>query len=190
MKALKQRPHLSRVLAVTLLLSFAFATIIVGIVPLQKELSEKQDQILRLRDQIGRFESAVSEGNTPHQTYSPQQPEVWSGRSNAIIAAQLQEILQRSASINNIAIASILPISGKVIDGFETIGLRLEGDGEIGAVRDFLSSLEVHRPYIFLSAVELRPKPTYGYQNPNELLPLTVRIDLYIASESEEPNNA
>ncbi len=182
---------LSKVSAVGLLLILVVAFLFGVLAPLKQEISEKKDQIDRLRHQKGRFEQALSQAgvihdNTAHAVTS----EVWSGKSKAIIAAKLQELVQHQASVNEVAIGSILPINGQSIEGYESIGLRVECNGEIGGVRDLLRFLENHHPYIFLSSVELRPKPAYGYKNPKEILPLSMRLDLYIAVELGEEKNA
>lgn len=142
-------------------------------------------EIEAVRMQMGRVEAILkSGGDVPVAgDFSGQS---WEGQSRSIVAARLQEFVQARARDNGVAVISISPLQQRPFERFETIGLRVEAEGEIGAIRDLIAQIENARPFVFIVGTDLRKQQIFGERQPGQRLPLAARLDLFAPVSVEE----
>lgn len=180
-------PLANRVAALGLLAGLIWATIALVALPAIEHYADGDEAILDARRQLGRIQSVFS-GGQQVASAEPQdfEGQSWAGKSQSIIAAKLQEFLQTRARANDVGVISISPLQTRPFEKFKTIGLRIECEGEVAAIRDLIGELENNTPFIFINGTEMRRQPIFGERQPGQRLPLSVRLDIYAPTEGEE----
>ncbi len=176
-------PKLSRLLAFSLLFFLLWSAVAHMAVPAYEAFAQVKQEINQKRIHLGRIEGAIAfERQTLNDLNVEFENQKWIGKSAPIISAELQGFVQQTAQKNTVRILSITPMRTRPYSEFDTIGLRIELEGGIKAVRDVISELENHQPFIFLNAVDMRPQQSFRGNNGQawQSLPLVSRLDVYV----------
>lgn len=185
-------PHLgaisSRAAALALLAALLWTVATFLILPAYTGYRTLGEDILDTRQQLGRVRTImkgdrIGDNNLPADAFQGQS---WSGKSEAIIAAKLQAFIQVRASAHRASVISISPLQGPAFEKFPTIGLRIECEGEIGAIRDLIADLENNTPFIFITGLDMRKQLIFGERQPGQRLPLSARLDVQVPLKIEE----
>ncbi len=95
------------------------------------------------------------------------------------MAAKVQAFLQDEARQHGVSVISISPLETGSFEDFDVIDLRVECEGEIGAVRDLIGAMENTEPFLFLTGTDLRRQQIFGTRRPDQKLPLAARLDVF-----------
>ncbi|PTW61057.1 type II secretion system (T2SS) protein M subtype b [Breoghania corrubedonensis] len=146
--------------------------------PVLERYRQLGSELIDVRAQMGRIDAILSSSNeTP--TASDSSGQSWRGQSRSIVAAKVQEFLQGQARRHAVSVISISPLERRPFEHFEVLGLRIECEGEIGAVRDLIGAMENAKPFLFITGVDLRRQQIFGTRRPDQKLPLAARMDVY-----------
>ena len=138
-----------------------------------------------IRMQMGRIEAILSSSPaTP--TAGDSSGQSWRGQGRSIVAAKVQEFLQAQARHHGVNVISISPLQRRPFEHFEAIGLRIECEGEIGAIRDLIGAMESAQPFLFITGTDLRRQQIFGARRPDQKLPLAARLDVYAPFVQED----
>ncbi|WP_162901236.1 type II secretion system protein GspM [Breoghania sp. L-A4] len=170
-----------RVAALALLAGLVASLILFIAIPAYDSYAALGAQIETARVNLGRFQAIIS-GQAPAASMDSGEWEgqAWDGQSESIVAANVQAFIQTQARDNNVSVISVSPLQARPFEKFRTIGLRIECEGEIGAVRDLIGALENHKPFIFIAGLDLRRQLIFGERMPGQKLPLSLRLDVHV----------
>ncbi len=175
-----------RIAALTLLAGLMASLIAFVAVPAYDSYTALGAQIETARINLGRFQRIAS-GQAPAESMETGASEgqawdgqAWEGQSQSIVAAKVQEFIQTQARNNAVSVISVSPLQARPFEKFRTIGLRIECEGEIGAIRDLIGAIENHTPFIFVAGLDLRRQLIFGERAPGQKLPLSLRLDVHV----------
>ena len=153
---------------------------VVGLVawPAYRNYRELGDELRDVRMQMGRVEAILS-SSSQVPVAGDSSGQGWRGQSRSIVAAKVQEFLQGEARNHGVSIISISPLQKRPFERFDAIGLRIECEGEIGAIRDLIGTMENAQPFLFITGADLRRQQIFGARQPGQKLPLAARFDVY-----------
>lgn len=171
-------PLVGRIAAVGLLAAVLWAIGALLAAPAYERYRALGEDILSAREQLGRVEAVLGSSLAPPSAQDSS-AQSWRGQSRSIVAAKVQAFLQDHARRHGVAVISISPLDARPFEGFETIGLRIECEGEIGAVRDLIGALENAEPFLFITGTDLRRQQIFGVRRPDQKLPLAARLDVF-----------
>ena len=176
--AMRALPLAGRVAAIGLLVAGLWGLGTLVAVPAYERYRALGEDILVAREQLGRVDAVLGSSLTPPSAQDSS-AQSWRGQSRSIVAAKVQAFLQDHARRNGVTVISISPLETRPFDRFETIGLRVECEGEIGAVRDLIGALENAEPFLFIMGTDLRRQQIFGVRRPDQKLPLAARLDVF-----------
>lgn len=180
-------PLPSRAAALALLLGLVWTLTAFLILPAYDSYHAVGEDIASARAQLGRIHGIISEdAETAPILPGEFDGQTWNGKSQSIIAAKLQELIQTQAKKHNVAVISISPLQTRPFEKIRTIGLRIECEGEIGAIRDLIGALENNKPFIFIAGTDMRRQLIFGERKPGQRVPLSVRLDVHVPLKIEE----
>ncbi len=170
----------SRMAALALLAMVLWFSATGVILPAYQRYAEVGREIDDVRHQLGRVEAILASANAvAPEVASDTAGQGWRGQSRSIVAAQVQEFLQARARAYNVTVISVSPMNPRSIQPFEALGLRVECEGEIGAIRDLIGAIENAEPYLFILGADLRRQQIFGQPRADQKLPLAARLDIY-----------
>ncbi|WP_321341227.1 type II secretion system protein GspM [Breoghania sp.] len=174
------RHGVSRIAALGLLALILWFAVTAVLIPAYERYAALGGAIDEVRHQLGRVEAILASADAAApEVASDTSGQGWSGQSRSIVAAEVQEFLQARAREHNVSVISISPLNPRRIQPYDALGLRVECEGEIGAIRDLIGAIENAEPYLFILGTDLRRQQIFGQPRPDQKLPLAARLDIY-----------
>lgn len=149
------------------------------LLPLHAGYSEMGTEIDAARTQLGRVKGILRAPAPEAVDEAALGTQTWEAQSASIVAARVQEFLQTRARETGVIVISLSPLQNRPFEKFPTIGLRVECEGEIDAIRNLAAAIENAEPFLFVDGVEIRRQPIFGERQPGQFLPLSVRLDIH-----------
>lgn len=176
----------ARLLALVILAFFVWLLYTLIAEPLLAAQSTLSTEIETSRKQLGRLETILSRAEGNQTTQRGNQPKsTWQGASPPVIAANVQRKVQSLAQSKGLTIVSISQTQSRFDEEFQTVGLVIEGHGEIAAFVDLFTTLERNRPLLFVDKLMLRRYQPPGNTPTGTRLPLAARFEVHAPHQLE-----
>ena len=160
-----QTPLLRRLLFLLGNLAVGLALFFVCVVPIRELLADRDREILQQRLTLSRLR-AVTEREVTAQSKAKGtvlgQGEFLAGKTDGIIAAQLQARLKGMVQTAGARLRSIRNLQPKTVAQTKHIGSHIEFSGPIAAVHRALHAIESAKPYRFVTGGTIRLAPPMG----------------------------
>lgn len=178
-------PLLRRALAVAILLAvplvlwLAVADPLVGMVTDRKmEISTLSERLARLKATIARIPQ-LRRSEAESNRRLEEAGGVWTGTSEATIAATMQDRLRQAVSGSDGVVKSASHLRGAEENGLQTVRIRFSIEGTLATVEQTLAVIETSRPVMFVDNMTIAAPATFSADKP-PLLGLDLEVIGYL----------
>jgi hypothetical protein len=181
---------LRRALAVAILLFLPLLLWGVAADPLIRMVTDRQDEIVTLSERLARLKATIARipALRRNVTDSTQRMEaaggVWTGTSEAALAATLQDRLRQAVSSSEGVVKSTSHVRGADEGGLQTVRIRFSIEGTLDTVLQTLTVIENSRPVIFVDSMTIVAPATFSAEKP-PLLGLDLEVTGYLQASQE-----
>lgn len=154
-----------------------FSFVIAPLITVQTSINADIDHAQKRLDRLNAVVLRIEQSRTGTKQKLP--TTTWIGSSASVIAAKVQKEVQSAALTNGVTIVSISQTKSRYDETIKTVGLVVEGHGEIASFVDFFSILERHQPLLFIDGLMLRRYQATPGLVPGARLPLSTRFEIH-----------
>lgn len=170
--------------AMGLLLLAVVLVVLIAVVPFAGRVAELREQIETERERFGRFGAiAAQEGRVADYDRTGraalESGAYLKGETEALKAAGLHTALSELAGANRVRLYSTRALGTRDRDEVRLIGVRVQFKAEIEQLRALLHRIEVHRPFLFVEAIQVQPLGAFSQRDPELAGMLDVRLDVF-----------
>lgn len=192
---------LGKVAAVLLLIAAVALAYLVVAQPLLARIAELEERLLSERMLLGRLGKAVATAKKEQLAaadFKSEKSEVengdnlfLSGESAGVMAAQVQDVLQKMARSNAMNLASMRTVGVRQHDNLSLIGIDARLEGGLENLQNMLLAIEASRPVLIVDALQLAPTSLTVRDNGGADVdaPLSVRLLVLGASRERLGDN-
>jgi uncharacterized protein YukE len=109
----------------------------------------------------------------------------WKGANATHVAATIQANLRQMVIAAGGTVRSTLDLPATSEGGFQRIGIEIDGEGDIVAVRKTLAAIESAQPYLFIGDLDLRAPEFIPAANKDVSPKLSMRFDVFAYLEEQ-----
>lgn len=155
------RPPLSRILAVAILLCVLLVGWYAILSPVIGMATERQGRIDALQERLAYLHATVARIPELERRTAAAKAQLdaagglWTGASDAAIAAALQEQLRQVVTNSGGTVKSIANSAGASENDLQTIKVRLSVDGTLDTLQQTLAAVETSRPPMFVDSLQV-----------------------------------
>jgi hypothetical protein len=177
---------LKRALALAILVAVPLLIWIVAVQPLIGMVVDHQHQIVDLSERLARLKAAIA--RIPElkrdESAAKQRLEaaggVWTGTSEAALAAAMQDRLREAVSKSDGVVKSTSHLRGADEQGLQTVRIRFSVEGTLDTVQRTLAVIETSKPVMFVDSMTIVAPATFPVDKP-PLLGLDMEVIGYMS---------
>ena len=133
----------------------AFA-IVVLFAPILSHFSGRSEEISENASQLARFENIMRQARTSAQGAAGRDNVFLAGNEERVVSADLQAALKSLATAAGVNLLGIRGLTGARSQQLRMIGVGVELEGTLAAIRDMMRAIESQTPLLFVSSISLR----------------------------------
>ena len=178
-------PLLRRALAVAILFAVPLVVWLALADPLIAMVADRQTAIITQAERLARLKATIA--RIPElrrsESESNQRLEaaggIWTGTSEAVIAATMQDRLRQAVAGSNGVVKSSSHLRGADENGLQTVRIRFVIEGTLATIEQTLAVIETSRPVMFVANMTVTAPASFPVDKP-PLLGLDVEVIGYL----------
>jgi general secretion pathway protein M len=178
-------PALRRALALAILFAVPLVLWLAVAEPLIAVITDRQAEIATLAERMARLKATIAripdlrrseaESNQRLEAASG----VWTGTSEAALAATVQDRLRQAVSSSDGVVKSTSHLRGADEGGLQTVRIRFSIEGSLATVEQALAVIETSRPVMFVDNMTIAAPASFSLEMP-PLLGLDLEVIGYM----------
>lgn len=168
-------PLLRRALALAILVALPLMIWVAAVQPLINLVADRQREITDLSDRLARLKAAIARIPELKRSEAAAQQRlqaaggIWTGTSEAALAAEMQNRLREAVSATKGVVKSTSQLRGADEQGLQTARIRFTVEGTLDTVQRTLSVIETARPVMFVDSLTIVAPATFPPDKPPQL---------------------
>ena len=172
--------------ALGLLGALVLAAAVYGVRPVVTAFQSIREQIAEERAVLGRLQSIIAQANRSQDvrkvsSVAAESDVFLSGESEAIKAANFQALVTQIATANGVRLKSTRALAVRDKDEIRMLGVQAQFTSNIAPLQMILHRLELMRPTMFITALQISPVSVLSQRSGEEGGTLDVRLEIYAA---------